>query len=58
MKVSNRFSMTVIVLMAMAWSSHAAITLEKINSLSTGLGEGSSEISSYDVNSEKLFVIN
>ncbi len=45
-------------LVAMTPQVSATISLDKINSLSTGLGEGSAEITSYDKNSQKLFVIN
>lgn len=48
----------ILALLAMSCHSHATIQLEKVNLLSTGLGEGSGEISSYDSNSQKLFVIN
>ncbi len=45
-------------LLAIAVTAQATVTLEKINSISTGLGEGSAEITSYDRDSQKLFVIN
>ncbi|MFC3195000.1 choice-of-anchor I family protein [Marinicella sediminis] len=53
-----RHSLKLLAMLAMTGSSQAAIELEKINHLSTGLGEGSAEISSFDAGSEQLFVIN
>ncbi len=58
MKVSNWQTIKFTALLAATCGAHATIKLNKINSLSTGLGEGSGEISSYDTNSQKLFVIN
>ncbi len=47
-----------VTLLATTMTAQGTLTLDKINSLTTGLGEGSAEISSYDKNSQKLFVIN
>ncbi len=58
MKVINWYTIKTIILLAVTCGTHASIKLDKINSLSTGLGEGSGEISSYDAGSQKLFVIN
>jgi 2',3'-cyclic-nucleotide 2'-phosphodiesterase/3'-nucleotidase/5'-nucleotidase len=54
-----RHSLKLLAMLAVATGSKAAVVeLEKINALSTGLGEGSAEISSFDAGSEQLFVIN
>jgi len=46
------------ILLTVSMGVQATLTLDKINHLSTGLGPASAEISSYDKNSQKLFVIN
>ena len=53
-----RFTLKMAALLACSSSIQAQVTLEKINHLATGLGEGSAEIISYDSGSQKLFVIN
>lgn len=58
MKNTIGYFVTVGALISATCSTQATITLDKINSLSTGLGEASAEIISYDKNSQKLFVIN
>jgi len=58
MKASNSQTLKFFAILAISTNVHAGLTLEKVNSLSTGLGEASAEISSYDKTSQKLFVIN
>ncbi len=58
MQIKVKQMVKICALMALIPNANATIELEKINTLSTGLGEGSAEISSYDKNSQKLFVIN
>ncbi len=58
MQIKIKQFVKVCALMALIPQANSTITLEKINTLSTGLGEASAEISSYDKTSQKLFVIN
>ena len=58
MQIKIKQFVKVCALMAITPQLGATISLEKINSLATGLGEASAEISSYDKDSQKLFVIN
>ena len=58
MKVPSKQSIALATILSFSIQAQAVLTLEKINTLSTGLGEASAEISSYDKNSQKLFVIN
>ncbi|WP_223786978.1 choice-of-anchor I family protein [Marinicella meishanensis] len=58
MKFNFRTTCQLGALLAYSGIGQAQVTLEKINTLSTGLGEGSAEIISYDPGSQQLFVIN
>jgi hypothetical protein len=58
MKVSNKQIIKLVSILILSMQAQAELKLEKINSLSTGFGAASAEISSYDKDSQKLFVIN
>jgi 2',3'-cyclic-nucleotide 2'-phosphodiesterase/3'-nucleotidase/5'-nucleotidase len=58
MKFNLRHTCQLGALLACSSIGQAQVTLEKINHLSTGLGEGSAEIVAYDTGSQQLFVIN